>query len=657
MTASLRRLAAIGTLLLFIGTAPAEPPARTDAQGDPLPDGAAARLGTIRFRDGNYVNLVALAPDGKSIAVGGNQGVRILELATGKELRTLKTAGFLNANAIAYSPDGKVLGALEFTGRIQFWNPATGEATGQVMPPPPAAGGVARNGTGINFSGDGKYVAVAHESFGATTKSSITVYEVATGKQVAQVEPIHNSAVRSYFSGDGKLLVTAGQFFSRPGTIEPPEKQKEINQTLELWDPATGKEVRKVRSESATGVVNVAFSPDGKQMVAAFQTGGIVIFDPETGKEVRRLAGRRNIGTFLAYSPDGRTLAAGSFDGVVQTWNIASGKRLGLYGSPSGLTSRLLYTSSGKLLAYGTYGQAVFVRDVLAEKMLTPTVGHQGSISSILFSADGKQVATAGNDGMVCYWDAAGKETGRVLLHIDENAGMTTYGVRLGSIVLSPDGKHALASTPLGISLFEMVKGREVCTLSQNFFGGQPMAVFSPDGSQLVTVFPDFQNRKPQLHLYDVGSGQELRKLDGPLGTINGISFSPDGKWVAAVSSNFQGVQTAEVRVWETATGKSLWQQERKQSFLQKVAFRPTARRWRPWKATARSRCTSRPRDRSSAASPPASARDRSRPSAIRRMAGCWPSPLTTSPSGGRTFACMRSRPAVCATSLAATTA
>lgn len=62
-------------------------PLRTDRYGDPLPDGAVARLGTLRFRG---VSAFVLAPDGKTYAHDLlHDGVRICDARTGKVLRTL----------------------------------------------------------------------------------------------------------------------------------------------------------------------------------------------------------------------------------------------------------------------------------------------------------------------------------------------------------------------------------------------------------------------------------------------------------------------------------------------------------------------------------------------------------------------------------------
>jgi WD40 repeat protein len=573
MAATRRRLLPTFALMLLVPVVRAEPPARTDGRGDPLPDGALVRIGTTRFRDGNPIGAVTLAPDGKAVAVAAYDGVRILELPGGKELRTLKAAGFANFASVAYSPDGKLVGAADHAGRIKFWDPATGTEAGQIGDPA-AARVAATIAGGFSFSGDGKFVAVASTNFGANSKSQAIVYEVATGKETAKVEVMHNNGVRAILSGDGKVLVTTGQYFPRGG-IEPPEKQAEINATVELWDAATGKELHKLRGEGSTGAAHAAFSPDGKQLAVVNVSGGLIVWDHAAGKELRRLAGRRNLGAFVAYSPDGKTLAAGSVDGTVQTWDAATGKRLGLYEVPRNLTNRIAYTKNG-LLACGSTGQAISVWDVLAEKALTPGGGHEAGVTALDFAPDGRGLISASWDGAVCFWDAAGKETRRAQVRPFEGVAFAPGSFRMSALRLAPDHKHLLGSFNNGLSLYELGKGREVCSFSTGLTGYNPSAAFSADGGLMVEGVTDMKVRRPLISLFDVGTGRELRKFEGQAGDLRQLALAPDGKSVAAACSNFLPTgQVHDLRAWDATTGKSLWHAEGAQVWWQGLAFSP----------------------------------------------------------------------------------
>ena len=81
---------------------------RLDTHGEPLPPGAIARIGDVRFRHGSMCSLVAFQDDGKTILSVGNDGaVRYWDTKTGHLVRTFRFGRWCHPAAL--TNDGKLL--------------------------------------------------------------------------------------------------------------------------------------------------------------------------------------------------------------------------------------------------------------------------------------------------------------------------------------------------------------------------------------------------------------------------------------------------------------------------------------------------------------------------------------------------------------------
>ena len=104
-----------GIVVTSAAAQPAKTP-RLDVNGDPLPDGAIARLGTLRSQTPggiHDVHDVALSPDGRTVVTAIHRYDRetqiyFMDTSTGKSLRKYDLAG-INGFRMQFTPDGKGL--------------------------------------------------------------------------------------------------------------------------------------------------------------------------------------------------------------------------------------------------------------------------------------------------------------------------------------------------------------------------------------------------------------------------------------------------------------------------------------------------------------------------------------------------------------------
>ena len=80
---------------------------------------------------------------------------------------------------------------------------------------------------------------------------------------------------------------------------------------------------------------------------------------------------------------------------------------------------------------------------------------------------------------------------------------------------------------------------------------------FAPDGQTLVAGEWNHGNTTHDLVIWSIPNGQIKARLSGQTSAIRGVAYSPDGRWLAAVSGDRTGpAHDGEARIWEARTNQ-----------------------------------------------------------------------------------------------------
>jgi dipeptidyl aminopeptidase/acylaminoacyl peptidase len=116
------------------------------------------------------------------------------------------------------------------------------------------------------------------------------------------------------FSPDGRRIVSGSS-----------------DNTLRLWDAATGQPIGPPLQGHTNGVLSVAFSPDGRRLASGSYDDTLRLWDAATGKPIGPpLQGHTKSVYSVAFSPDGRRLVSGSADNTLRLWDATPSSHLRL---------------------------------------------------------------------------------------------------------------------------------------------------------------------------------------------------------------------------------------------------------------------------------------------------------------------------------------
>jgi WD40 repeat protein/DNA-binding SARP family transcriptional activator len=427
-------------------------------------------------RDVSQFWPTALAPDDRTVAIGGADGsLRLLDLDTGEQ-RTALGRHVAEVFGARFTPDGRTLVTTGAGGDVILWD--VGRATaretlhgeaGRVLSPQ-----ITSDGSTLYTAGPG--AAVFIWDLAGTRRLG---HPFSTGPDDSEGWEFEASASASLaLSSDGRLIASG----RGDGAISV------VNgQTLTP---------RNTFAAVTTGAVNgLAFVPGSHLLVVSGPEGFVALVDADRGRVLRRLPGHAAGVLPPAIGADGRLLVTGSDDGTVRLWSLPAARALGdvplrsrraisdVQVSPDGRTMTVVlgsiydsrrgtlevwdvrdgrrvirldvpdtptavsFSPDGRLLAVGyLHGRSQLWSTTTWKPVSRLLVGDVGEIYALAISPDGRTLATGSQDRTVRLWDI---ETQQAI-----GAPLPGPGRGVGPVApyFTPDGSRLIAAYDTGVA-------------------------------------------------------------------------------------------------------------------------------------------------------------------------------------------------------------
>jgi WD40 repeat protein/serine/threonine protein kinase len=578
---------------------------------------------------------VAFLPDGRLACGDFGQSVKIWDPKTRKTLASEKVGPISD---LEISPDGSLIGAAYWASDFVFLDATnlTRKAKGNFrskvyhlafsprdmvfatagpehvalwslkLPSPSLVWNQSfRDVSGLAFAPDG-------ETFAFATKDQHVFVFDATTRTMRHTMAARGEPSEVAFNPDGSRLAVS-----------------HWNGAVAIYDPAAGAEIAVLTNHSKW-VASVAFSRRAPILATSSADQRIRLWDTRTWKETASLKGHMNLVDSIAVSPDGRWLASGSKDRSVRIWNLeanavsemsrafTNGHALGFAVSPKAeffamvnddatlsVWNLLEQRESGhmpvekdtKVLAISPDGKAVVLGHKQSDKVWLHRIDAGGDIpinganahrALAAFSRDGKQFAVGGKNERLRMGTTDGSapvreaklvvdeateilftQDGRQILVAHESHMVRACDTATGEMVLEfrphqavvaglaldEDGVRLATTSADGtIGLWQLATRRKLGSYGKGSLGYESVS-FSPDGKRLAAFSRDGQ----QVKLWDIASGREVARFKYP--DVLTVRFAADDRTLVIATANrlslLRAPTFAEINAAEAETLKS----------------------------------------------------------------------------------------------------
>lgn len=460
------------------------------------------RILFVRLNDGSLVQTIdnqngtagalVFLPSGDMVVTGyyNDPVIRVWKIADGALVRSLE-GHESDVSSLSISRTGLLASGSFNDKEIRIWDPSNGTVIRTLDAP----GRISQ----VIFSPDGEFLA------GGNFDGLVSIWRTSDGGLVNTFT--FNSYVGMLsFSPDGKNL-----------TID-------TGGAIEVRDIFSGSLLNRFE-ENLVGVRRTVLSPDGTLLADATLGGEIQLLNARDGSLVKKLTGGTGEFYNLAFSKDGMLLAGGGSRNSAWVWDVSSGTLLTSIPDLENIVTGVAFSPDNRLIA-ASLGNLVKVWRIDDGSLVYQLESDHYWITCVLFTNDGQFLLSGDEDKTIKFWDMQDGSLSRTL----------TGGAEINDIRFSADEKRLASGLWDGsIEIWDVTGGfilqklspPNLETASTSSASNRSIA-FSADGRMIASGPVDDH----LVYVWDVDSGQLLRKLEGHRAGVDNLGFTPDGRWL-----------------------------------------------------------------------------------------------------------------------------
>lgn len=552
------------------------PPKRRAGPGERVPEGAAARLGTLRWRTGDWCSGLAYSPDAaRLMSVESQQVVRVWDTSTGEQICRMAPQDETLLHLPAMSPDNTLVAIGGWTGFVYLYDADDGrllrKLSGHRESGLRSMRREVRRQIGMpemfytGWSGQVQFSPEGDTLFSVGGDGCVRAWDVSNGRERWGTRGHAGGIKILAIAADGKRIATGG-----------------YDGRVRLWNAADGKIIRQVNRYEAE-IQSLAFDPQRTWLDIYTWPAGTrekklerynldtKAFEPAPLREGML---RANISVFpKTFSPDGRRMLERTADGEFVLTNVEGTEiqPTGIREDGTGFQCAIAGGESNRV-AIGLLGQSrVFQFPADEPPHETARADHGAAIAVIVSAPGGRQLATGDNRGVLKVWD---QNTWKAQYALD--LGTASFPIQFTqdtrSLAVGPGAWSGEHSPWQGQATRQVEMWRFLETRSGKPHMPWDGALTEADqwwcagalGSVQWILARHGSASEPsgliRLACFDAGNQTILWELPTPFLELTGTNLVQNGRFLWAAGKLDANDSAATLTMWAPAAGELLWQ-------------------------------------------------------------------------------------------------